>query len=260
MSVICLHDKDEIAAFLRRDPLLHIYALGDLDDFFWPYTTWYGLRAPDGVAQIALLYSGADLPVLLALTGAPAEPMRELLRALGPVLPRRFYAHFSGGLAAAFASDYRMQSHGAHDKMALADPARLRAVDVSDTVALTPDDLGAIEDLYRASYPGNWFDPRMLETGHYYGVRDGAALVSVAGVHVYSPRYGVAALGNITTRPDLRGSGLATSATARLCLELLRTVEHIGLNVKSDNRAAIACYEKLGFERIGAYEEWMLES
>lgn len=260
MNVICLHDKDEIAAFLRRDPLLHIYALGDLDDFFWPYTTWYRLPAPEGGAQIALLYTGTDLPVLLALTSPPAEPMRELLRALIPMLPRRFYAHLSGDLAAALAGDYRMQPHGAHDKMALADPARLRAVDVSDTVALTPADLGAIEELYQASYPGNWFDPRMLETGHYYGVRDGAALSSVAGVHVYSPRYGVAALGNITTRPALRSSGLATRATARLCLELLRTVEHIGLNVKSDNRAAIACYEKLGFERIGVYEEWMLEA
>jgi predicted GNAT family acetyltransferase len=100
----------------------------------------------------------------------------------------------------------------------------------------------------------------MLQTGFYYGVRRGPDLVSVAGVHVYSRPYQVAALGNITTRPDARGRGLATAATARLCQELLRAgVEHVGLNVKADNRAAIACYEKLGFERVAGYGEYTVE-
>ena len=44
MSLVCLHDKAVIEGFLRRNPLLHIYPLGDLDDFFWPHTTWYGLQ------------------------------------------------------------------------------------------------------------------------------------------------------------------------------------------------------------------------
>jgi len=54
----------------------------------------------------------------------------------------------------------------------------------SDTFQLSP----AIEELnalYRASYPGNWFEPRMLETGYYYGIRrsvsrcSGARLLNV---------------------------------------------------------------------------------
>jgi predicted GNAT family acetyltransferase len=111
--------------------------------------------------------------------------------------------------------------------------------------------------LYAASYAGNWFVPRMLETGFYFGIRRGRALVSVAGVHVFSPQYKVAALGNITTRPDARGQGLATAATARLCQELLQTgIEYVGLNVKADNPSAIACYEKLGFERVTDYGEY----
>jgi predicted GNAT family acetyltransferase len=100
----------------------------------------------------------------------------------------------------------------------------------------------------------------MLETGFYYGVRRGAVPVSVAGVHVYSPRYKAAALGNITTRRDVRGHGLATIATARLCQELLRAgIEHVGLNVQADNRSAIACYTKLGFERVADYGEYTVE-
>ena len=116
-----------------------------------------------------------------------------------------------------------------------------------------------LEALYNVSYPGNWFDPRMLETGCYYGIRNGRSLVCVAGIHVYSPRYRVAVLGNVTTHPDFRGRGLGTAACAILCKELLREVDHVGLNVKADNSSAIACYERLGFERIATYEEYSLE-
>jgi hypothetical protein len=34
-------DRDAIEAFLRRDVGAHVYALADLDDFFWPETVWY---------------------------------------------------------------------------------------------------------------------------------------------------------------------------------------------------------------------------
>ncbi len=37
-----LKDKAEIEAFLRKNAELHVYSLGDLDDFFRPRTTWYG--------------------------------------------------------------------------------------------------------------------------------------------------------------------------------------------------------------------------
>src|SRR5262249_54072458 len=115
--------------------------------------------------------------------------------------------------------------------------------------------------LYAAGYPGNFFVPRMLETGCYFGIRRGGALVSVAGVHVYSPEYKVAALGNIATRPAFRGQGVATAVTTRLCQELRRAgIEHIGLNVNVDNRAALACYEKIGFRRIANYGEYTLEA
>jgi ribosomal protein S18 acetylase RimI-like enzyme len=72
------------------------------------------------------------------------------------------------------------------------------------------------------------------------------------------PTYRVAALGNITTHPDWRGQGLATKVTAAVCRSLRETVEHIGLNVHAENRAAIGCYEKLGFEIVTTYEEVML--
>jgi ribosomal protein S18 acetylase RimI-like enzyme len=76
-------------------------------------------------------------------------------------------------------------------------------------------------------------------------------------VHVYSIRYKVAALGNITTHPDYRGRGYGRMVTGRVCKSLLGDeIDHIGLNVKADNAGAIRCYEKLGFEVVGSFREF----
>jgi ribosomal protein S18 acetylase RimI-like enzyme len=186
--------------------------------------------------------------------------MRDLLQALLPVLPRRFYAHLTESIADVLGGDYRIEPHGHYRKMGLTDRARLAAVDGSEAEALSANDADALRELYEVSYPGHWFVPRMLETGRYFGVRRAGTLLSVAGVHVHSRLYKVAALGNITTRPEVRGQGLATVVTARLCQQLVDDgMEHIGLNVRADNRSAIACYERIGFERVGDYGEYSCE-
>jgi ribosomal protein S18 acetylase RimI-like enzyme len=258
--LVTLHAKDEVESFCRRNPFLHLYSIGDLDDFFWPYTTWYALRLDGKLRQLVLIYIGQPLPTVLALAEEPTDLMYELLRELLRVLPRRFYAHLTQGMATALEQDYRLISHGAHYKMGLTEPGRLDRLDGSAAVSLTPADASELQALYAASYPGNWFVPRMLQTGFYFGVRRGTQLVSVAGVHVYSQKYKVAALGNITTLPEFRGQGLATVVTARLCQELRRAgIQSIGLNVKADNRGAIACYDKIGFTHVADYGEFSAE-
>jgi hypothetical protein len=78
-----VHDRDELAGLLRRDAALHTYELGDLDDFFWPYTTWY--RHGD---QVALLYHGGGTPTLIALAPpAGIDDLAALVRGLVPLLP-----------------------------------------------------------------------------------------------------------------------------------------------------------------------------
>jgi GNAT superfamily N-acetyltransferase len=259
-AFVSLHTKDSVEKFCRGNRALHLYTLGDLDDFFWPHTTWYALREGRRVRQLVLLYTGQPLPTVLALADPPVGPLRELLRRLTGVLPRRFYAHLTEGVADVLEGDYRLTPHGAHHKMTLADRSGIAGVDGSAANALSAADTEDLLALYGTSYPGNWFDPRMLETGFYFGIRRGGALVSVAGVHVVSQRYRVAALGNITTRPDCRGEGLGTAVTARVCQELLRAgIECIGLNVKADNGAALACYGRLGFIRVADYGEYMVE-
>lgn len=258
MRAVCLHAKDQIERVLRRNVFLHLYAIGDLDGFFWPYTSWYGWPHDGEIQQIALLYSGTDVPTLLAFTEEPSTLMPLFIRSLMRLLPARVYAHLSLDLLPIVAEQYHVEQHGLHYKMALTQPERLRDVDTSAATALSTADLDALNELYAASYPGNWFDPRMLETGQYYGVWRENRFVSVAGIHVYSPEYRVAALGNVTTLPELRGQGWGTIVCAKLCRALLQTVNHIGLNVKADNLSALASYRKLGFEPIAEYEECTL--
>ncbi len=254
-----IRDRAVIERFLRRDAALHVYELGDLDDAYWPDTDWFGLGTEDDPEELVLCYTGLDLPVLVALTRRPGGRMPGLLAGTAGSLPARLYAHLSIGLVEALRGRYAARSHGVHLKMALADRSRLDRFDRSAPVRLTVDDLAELRRFYDASYPGHWFEPRMLEAGGYFGIRLGGRLVSVAGVHVYAPGYRTAALGNVATAPEHRNRGLAASCCARLCTELLRTCDNIGLNVRARDPAAVGLYRRLGFEPVGEYEEFMLE-
>ena len=191
---ICLHDKKQIETFLRQNNFLHLYEIGDLDDFFWCHTTWYALTEEQQVNQIALLYTGTFLPVLIALTEESIDSMQELIRSIIHILPKKFYAHLSKDLLAIFVDEYQIQPHGIHYKMGLSNPSYLQNFDTSNVIPLSVANTTEVEQLYRLSYPDNWFELRMLETGNYFGIKQDENLVSVAGVHIYSPQYKVAAL------------------------------------------------------------------
>ncbi len=240
-------DRAELRRFFARAPALHIYELGDLDDFFWPHTRWYAR----GDATV-LVYTASELPVLVALGGAEHAA---LLAELRDELPARIYAHLSPGLVAPLAPRFTDEPHGDFLKMILADRA---AVPAADATRLAPADRDELVAFYAHAYPGNWFDPRMLETGQYFAIREHGAMVAAGGIHVYSRAERVAALGNIAVAPAARGRHLARRVTAAVCRSLLADCDHVGLNVRADNAAAIACYSHLGFARVAPYEEHLL--
>jgi predicted GNAT family N-acyltransferase len=258
MRSICLHDKATIERILRENVFLHIYGIGDLDDLFWPYTTWYATKSDTEIRAIALLYTGLSLPTLLALS-EDADEMRDLVESISHLLPQRFYAHLSPGVESVFRSSHHLYPHGEHLKMALTFRQAVDTCDCAETTRLGRDDVNEIVEFYQQCYPGNWFDPRMLETGQYFGIRKDGSLVSAAGIHVYSPKYKVAALGNIATAPSHRNRGFGRQVTAKTCQSLLKDVCHIGLNVKADNDEAISCYRRLGFEIFASYGEFMVQ-
>lgn len=253
MQVQALHDKATIYSFLKPEAEHHIFSIGDLDDFFWPKTIWYSLSEAEVIRSLALLYIGMETPTLLLFDNGDSTYSKNLLNRLRRVLPQKFNAHLSPGLIEVFGRENVLHHYGFSHKMIL------RAeVDVSadrNVRRLNLEDIPAIETLLSVSYPQHWFDNRMILTGKYFGYFDQDQLLGVAGVHVYSEEYSVAALGNIATHPDFRGRGIASKVTSTLCHELRKSIDMIGLNVRAENRSAIRCYLNLGFETIGSYDE-----
>jgi GNAT superfamily N-acetyltransferase len=229
-----MHPRGAIEAFLRRDPALHVYELGDLDPRQAPHVVWYAHGAP--IDAVALVYRGLAVPTLIALGDDEPAALQALARSIGSIeLPPRCYAHVTSGLERLLAARADVASLGRHIKMVL----RSRPPDHDDVRTLGPRDADALAAFYAEHYPGSYFEPASVLAGPYVAVFDAR----------------VAALGNIATRADARGRGLARRVTEALCARLARHARTIGLNVAADNTAAIRCYTRVGFVPCATYEE-----
>lgn len=262
-KIISISDKKAIEKFYRKNICLNIYPIGDLDNFFFEHTEWFALINRGSVIydilEMAYIYCGTDLPVVLAVCDGDNSNMIELLKGIMNILPDKFYTHFSKDLYEVFLDNFTKTDHGRHFKMCLTEKDFKKTNKTENIRRLTPSDIIEISKFYENSYPGNWFDLRMLETGKYFGYYINGELAGAGGIHVYSPEYKVAALGNITTLPEHRGKSICQKLTSALCKDLFLTVDHIGLNVHSENKPAIECYKKLGFSTTGEYFESTFE-
>ncbi len=240
-----------IESYLRRAPLLHVYELGDLDPREAPHSAWF---ASD--RAVFLVYTGLQTPTVAALAHAEPDALRKLLAEHAHELPSRFYAHLTPGIEAALAKTHTCELLSHNRKMALEGEPR---GDAGETELLAPAQADEVLAFSRVAYPGAYFEPVNLSRGPYVAIRDASGIAAIAGVHVYSPVMRVAALGTIATRPDVRGRGLGGRATTALCRRLRADgIDVIGLNVKLDNAAAIACYRRIGFTDVADYDEWVV--
>lgn len=247
MHLESLHDKDFIQQLLETDRGRFAYLLGDLDPFFWARTVWYGAVDDQRIRAISLVYLGHKRPVVLCF-GHDEEALVWLFGALTPMLPSSLDAHLEESLLPALPGlGWRLMNPALHLRMVLQREPSTPAEKA--LVGLGPSDLEALQEFYATSYPDNFFDPQMLKTGQYVGYRDTTgALLAVAGVHVFSKTYSVAALGNITTHPSHRGRGLGGIVTGALCAQIrAEGIQTIVLNVHAQNTAAIRMYQRLGF-------------
>jgi ribosomal protein S18 acetylase RimI-like enzyme len=248
-------DKKRLEEHFRKNPVLFAYHLGDLDDFYFHDCQWgvmYGRTTH--IDEAVLIYHRGDIPTVLAF--GIGDRFGELLDEMATLLPRKFYCHFQEQSRARLAGLYSETGLGSHRKMKLEDfrPLSLEG-HAAHIQRLNSSYREQLRDLYKSVYPGNYFDDRMLTTGKYFGFLVEDKVLAVSGVHVYSPEYKIAVLGNIVTSPACRNLGYASLLTSRLCEELVSENCTVCLNVKDDNVSAILVYEKLGFATVCRYEE-----
>jgi len=139
-------------------------------------------------------------------------------------------------------------------------PGRYRPVVPKGVSRLGSTDLETVQSLYAdgeaTGEAPDFFMPAMLEQGVYYGVHEEDWLIAAAGTHAVAPTVSVGALGNVYTRRDRRGRGLASRVTSAVTNHLLdMKISTVALNVRENNRAAIRVYEQLGFQTHCHYDE-----
>lgn len=249
-------DPGAVRAILNTDRAWSVYALGDLAPGLAEHAEWH--LAPDGTPALVLVYRGFAVPVLFAF-GAP-EAVRPLLAAAAA--EPRFYLSIRPEILPLIRERFSVQSEKPMWRMVL-DQARFQPPGGAGgpPVRLGPAALPALEALYadgaEAGQAPDFFSAEMVAGGVFFGQWEGVELVAAAGTHLVAPSEGVAAVGNVYTRRDWRGRGLAGRLTAAVAAELLR--QHPGLtvalNVSQTNRPAIAAYERVGFNRYCAFLE-----
>ena len=113
------------------------------------------------------------------------------------------------------------------------------------TRKLTDEDIPQMLELTAKTKPGP-FGNRTIEFGNYYGIFDGARLISMAGQRLQTTDF--TEVSAICTDPADLGKGYAAALTQKVCACIYEAGKTPFLHVKQDNIGAIKLYEKLGFE------------
>jgi ribosomal protein S18 acetylase RimI-like enzyme len=239
-----LTNLTRVRALLDQDRAWSAYAIGDLDAEHAPHCSWYS--PADSSPALALVYRGFAPPILFAIGSAPA-----VAGLLGEIDAPEVSLHVRRDALEAMSSVYAVTSRRAMWRMVV-EASSFRAADDGEVAALGESDLSDVAALYddgdRLGESPTFFHPFMLRQGSFHGVREGRDLVAVAGTHLFSAELGVCTIGNVYTRRDRRGRGLAARVTSAVVRHALaHAIPTIVLNVTQDNDVARRVYERLGF-------------
>lgn len=248
-----LRDRAAIRALLSTDRPWCVYALGDLAPGFFEQCVWF--ESQTRPPALALLFRGFTVPVLFTL--GPAAALATLMPEIA--VEPSLYLHVRPEIVPVLQQRYLIPHPIAMWRMVLELP-KFHPPPIAGVKRLTAADLPALNQLYADGKASGevppFFFTSMLEQGVFFGSHENKDLVAVAGTHLVAPPERVAAVGNIYTRRDRRGRGLAARVTTAVVSELLRLgIDIVALNVNQQNVSAIKVYDRLGFARHGEYIE-----
>ena len=266
-------------AILAADPVWAAYAIADLRPDLARHCRWH--VAPDG-GGVALIFSGLQPPILLA-----AGTTEGVHAALGDAeLPDEvFLSVLPSHLPAV---KQRFQRIALYEMVRMVFPPGKKLPRLAKSARrLSQVDGKRLTALYQCGgeFAPDAFDPTQLNDGYFFGIEDdNGALAAAGGTHVAFRRQrplltnanlnpssgscsidniisrGVAAIGNIYTRPDRRNLGYAKAVSSSITRALQRDgFNVIVLNVDKHNLVARSLYEKLGFELHCLFFEGLAE-
>ncbi|HEV8516470.1 MAG TPA: GNAT family N-acetyltransferase [Candidatus Limnocylindrales bacterium] len=241
-------DRALLRTFLERDRLFAGYALCDLDDREFPRTRW-GVAVADGrPIAVGMEYSGLS-PQSLFVMGEP-EGIEAVLRRI--IRPRAAFVACLPEVLPSVSLVYRTEAAPTMVRMWV--DRRTFRPHGGIAMRLLPAEIGDLNRLYGLGFT-TWLPAEAIMSGVYYGVRVAGRLIAAAGTHVVSPSVGMAVVGNVMTHRDYRNHGYAKLVTSAVTQDLLRSVDQVVLNVRSDNPPAIAAYRALGFDEHIRFDE-----
>ena len=248
---------------LASDPAWCVYALGDRAPHLAPHCEWH--VESSGPPAVLLLFRAFEIPVLFT-HGEPA--------AVAPLLDEivhepALYLSIRPAILPLIRARWRVASEAPMWRMTLA-PEDFAPATLQPSLApvrLGLEHLPHLETLFAdgaaTGEAPDFFAPYMVEQGAFYGLFEGSGLIAAAGTHLIAPAQGVAAVGNVYTRRDRRGRGLAALVTSAVAAELLAHQPPLGviaLNVNQSNLAAQRVYRRLGFRTYCDFYEGLAAS
>ena len=268
-----MRDRNEldgaVTDILAQDPVWAAYAIADLRPDLAPFCRW--TVAPDA-SGLALLFTGLEPPILF--TAGSSEGVAAALN--DAALPEEIFLSVRESHIPAVQQHYARVERHEMLRMALAPCQQMPEPSVPTVPLSTADEL-RLQSLYQhgGEFAPDAFTTSQLRDGFFFGIEDRRGhLAAAGGTHIAYRRknatspglrkshrqqsgsidcilaQGVAAIGNIYSRPDCRGRGFGTAVTARITQALQADgYNFIVLNVSKQNLVAQSIYEKLGFAR-----------
>ena len=152
MEIVSVHSKTELEKYLLPNRPVHVFQIGDLDDFFGPFTQWFAGKEGEEISALVLLYTALEIPILIAMDNHNTAGMVALLAGISHLLPSRCYTLISLELIERLRQAYTIASQGEHYIMAQKDMHTVRQTDPGPYPILPVDksDQRALQDLLQS--------------------------------------------------------------------------------------------------------------